>query len=183
MAFGPNPPRIQAHICVKGGEAALAFYEQAFGAKTAFKHMADDQARVLHANIELFGGEVMLHDDDYIHSVFFYWGIGGITAAMTGMDPSHFDNETSWLEPNLEWESIERLRFDADNKWLQFAVNVNKALWRYWEEDYHMLPYLHRSPLDAAVGIRGSELFMEMYSEPDKVRKLCRWCPILYWCW
>lgn len=63
MAFGPNPPRIQAHICVKGGEAALSFYEHAFGAKTTFKHMADDQVRVLHANMELFGGEIMLHDE------------------------------------------------------------------------------------------------------------------------
>ncbi len=32
MAFGPNIPPIQAHICVKGGEAAIAFYKEAFGA-------------------------------------------------------------------------------------------------------------------------------------------------------
>ncbi len=63
MAFGPNPPRIQAHICVSGGDAAIAFYERAFGAQCTFKNMASDNVRVLHANVELFGGEVMLHDE------------------------------------------------------------------------------------------------------------------------
>lgn len=62
MAFGPNPPCIQAHICVDGGDAALAFYATAFGAETTFRHLADDGRRVLHANMAVFGGEVMLHD-------------------------------------------------------------------------------------------------------------------------
>ncbi len=63
MAFGPNPPPIQAHICVKGGEAAIAFYEKAFGAQCTFKAMAEDGVRVMHANLAMFGSEVMLHDE------------------------------------------------------------------------------------------------------------------------
>ena len=63
MAFGPNPPPIQAHICVKDGLAAIAFYEKAFGAKCPFHQLAEDGKRVMHANIELFGSEVMLHDE------------------------------------------------------------------------------------------------------------------------
>jgi len=63
MAFGPNPPPIQAHICVKGGADAIAFYEKAFGAVCTMKHMAEDGQRVMHANVEMFDGEVMLHDD------------------------------------------------------------------------------------------------------------------------
>jgi PhnB protein len=63
MAFGPNPPKIQAHVCVSDGRAAIAFYENAFGAVCAFHQMADDGRRVLHANLEMFGGEVMLHDE------------------------------------------------------------------------------------------------------------------------
>jgi PhnB protein len=63
MASGPNPPPIQAHICVKGGVDAIAFYERAFGGVCTMKHMADDGKRVMHANIELFGGEVMMHDE------------------------------------------------------------------------------------------------------------------------
>jgi PhnB protein len=63
MAFGPNPPPIQAHICVRGGEAAIAFYEKAFGAQCTFKAMAEDGERVMHANLAMFGSEVMLHDE------------------------------------------------------------------------------------------------------------------------
>ena len=63
MAFGRNPPPVQVHLYVRNGNAALAFYEKAFGAEVTFKQMADDGARVLHANLALFGGEVMLHDE------------------------------------------------------------------------------------------------------------------------
>jgi PhnB protein len=63
MAFGPNPPPIQAHICVKDGLAAIAFYEKAFSAKCPFHQLAEDGKRVMHANVELFGSEVMLHDE------------------------------------------------------------------------------------------------------------------------
>lgn len=63
MAFGPNVPPIQAHLCVKGGADAIAFYEKAFGGVCTFQQKADDGQRILHANIELFGGEVMLHDE------------------------------------------------------------------------------------------------------------------------
>ncbi|MCA1443348.1 VOC family protein [Ensifer sp. IC4062] len=63
MASAPNIPPIQAHICVKDGLAAIAFYEKAFGAVNTFHQMADDGKRVMHANLALFGGEIMLHDE------------------------------------------------------------------------------------------------------------------------
>lgn len=63
MAFGRNPPSLQAHLCVKGGLEAIAFYEKAFGAECTFKQMAQDGVRVLHANLALFGSEILLHDE------------------------------------------------------------------------------------------------------------------------
>lgn len=63
MAFGPNPPPLQPHLCVKGGVEAIAFYEKAFGAECTMKQLAEDGLRVMHANIALFGSEIMLHDD------------------------------------------------------------------------------------------------------------------------
>lgn len=114
-------------------------------------------------------------EDDEIPCAFVYAGIGIIVAAMTGKKPKH-DEDTSWLEPNLSWEEIERLRFDAANPWVQFALHINQALWNYWEEDFFILPFLHRSPLDSANGIRGSALFEEMYSAPGQVKKLVDWC-------
>lgn len=63
MAIGPNPPALQPHLCVKGGVEAIAFYEKAFGAECTMKQMAEDGARIMHANLALFGSEIMLHDD------------------------------------------------------------------------------------------------------------------------
>ena len=50
------------HLCVKGGDAAIAFYESAFGGACTFKQMTGDGRGVMHANVEVFGSEVMLHD-------------------------------------------------------------------------------------------------------------------------
>jgi hypothetical protein len=114
-------------------------------------------------------------DDDSVPCTIVYWGIGGITAAMIGGDPMH-DEITSWLEPNLSWPEIERLAFDPANKWLGFARDVNRALWNCWDKDFCVLPYLHRSPLDAANGIRGTGLFVDTYEAPDRVKALADWC-------
>ena len=114
-------------------------------------------------------------EDDCVPSAIVYWGIGGITAAMVGNDPVH-DGTTSWFEPNLSWGAIDRLTFDPENKWIRFAADLNRALWDCWEEDFLVLPFLHRSPLDAANGIRGTELFADMYLDPDRVSALADWC-------
>jgi hypothetical protein len=114
-------------------------------------------------------------DDDSIPCAIVYWGIGGITAAMVGMDPVH-DGTTSWLEPNLSWPEIDGLAFDAASKWIGLARDINRALWNGWEEDFAVLPFLHRSPLDAANGIRGTELFADMYEQPERVKALADWC-------
>ena len=63
MAFGPNPPPIQGYIAVNHGVEAITFYEKAFGAVCTFKKMADDNRRVMHADLDVFGSEVMLHDE------------------------------------------------------------------------------------------------------------------------
>lgn len=114
-------------------------------------------------------------DDDSVPSAIVYWGIGSITAAMTGGCPTH-DATTSWLEPSLSWPDVDALKFNPANKWLRFAVDLNKALWEAWDHDFMVLPYLHRSPLDAANGIRGTELFLDMYEHPDRVTALADWC-------
>ncbi|MHC4983163.1 MAG: hypothetical protein ACYTF6_08355 [Planctomycetota bacterium] len=114
-------------------------------------------------------------DDDAVPSAVFYCGIGVNAAAITGLEPFH-DGVTSWLEPSLRWEKIDQLRFDPSNKWIQFALRVNRELWKHWDEDFHVLPFLHRSPLDAANGIRGTELFTEMYTDPQRVHRLVDFC-------
>jgi len=63
MAFEPAVPPIQVHLCVNRGREAIAWYEKAFGAVETYEQMAEDGKRVLHANLSMFGSEVMLHDE------------------------------------------------------------------------------------------------------------------------
>jgi len=87
---------------VKGGDAAIAFYEKAFGASCTFKKMAEDGKRVLHANIAMFGGEVMLHDEfpEYHGNVLSPISRGGasIVTHINLSEPSGVDNAVSRAE-------------------------------------------------------------------------------------
>jgi len=59
----PPPPPLSPHLTVRGGQAAIAFYERAFGARVLFRN---DTAggKILHASLVLpNGGVFMLHDD------------------------------------------------------------------------------------------------------------------------
>ncbi len=114
-------------------------------------------------------------ESDAVPAIVFYPHIGAITAAMTG-GQAHFSGGTAWYEANLEWDEISKLEFDPDSVWMQLALRVNRVLWDMLEDDYYILPFLHRSPLDAANGIRGTELFADMYSHPKEVKSLINWC-------
>lgn len=51
------------HLVVNDGEAAISFYEKAFGATLEAKHPAEDGKRLMHAHLKLGSGALFLHDD------------------------------------------------------------------------------------------------------------------------
>lgn len=51
------------HLAVSDGEAAIKFYEQAFGAQCESKKLAQDGKRVMHAHLALGAGVIFVHDD------------------------------------------------------------------------------------------------------------------------
>lgn len=63
MSDNPGYAPIEAHLTVQGGNDAIGFYERAFGATVDFKQLAEDEQRVLHATLSVFGGQVMLCDE------------------------------------------------------------------------------------------------------------------------
>ncbi len=62
-ATPPPPPGVIAYITVAGGEAAVAFYKEAFGAQEVYRQLADDGVRLLHARLAINDGMLMLSDD------------------------------------------------------------------------------------------------------------------------
>lgn len=55
--------KVIPHLTIDGGDAALAFYEKAFGATVDFRMPAEDGKRLLHASILIDGQRVMIVDD------------------------------------------------------------------------------------------------------------------------
>lgn len=58
-----NTPTLVPHLVVDDGEAAISFYEKAFGAVLEAKHPADDGKRLMHVHMTLGSGALYLHDD------------------------------------------------------------------------------------------------------------------------
>ena len=51
------------HLCVNDGPAAIEFYKKAFGATEVMRMPAKDGKRLMHAELSLLGGKLLLHDD------------------------------------------------------------------------------------------------------------------------
>src|SRR5688500_14806902 len=56
-------PTLSPHLVVNDGEAAIAFYENAFGATLEAKMPAEDGKRLMHVHLKLGAGALFLHDD------------------------------------------------------------------------------------------------------------------------
>lgn len=56
---------VTPHLTIpsRGGQAAIEFYTRAFGAEEVRRHMADDSERLMHADLMINGGGVMLNDE------------------------------------------------------------------------------------------------------------------------
>ncbi|MHC4563145.1 MAG: hypothetical protein ACYS8X_10290 [Planctomycetota bacterium] len=156
------PPQVNRYICDNDGKlpdhAALG---------RIVERTVSDARRYWRWRDELI-------DDDFPHIISVHFDIGIQTAVMSGLEPRL--KGSWWLDCNLTWEEIEALRPAPDNRWFEMFCSLNKILWSLWDGDFHFLPFWHRSPLDAANGIRGNELFLEMYTAPDRVKKLADWC-------
>lgn len=63
MAAKTKMQATNPYLTVKGGAEAIAFYQKAFGAKETQRMMAQDGKRVMHAELSINGGAVMLSDE------------------------------------------------------------------------------------------------------------------------
>ena len=114
--------------------------------------------------------------DDYVPSADIYFGIGSITAAMSGQ-PARFASGTSWCEPCIKtYDDLDGLRFDPDNVWVRLWLGLYQALLDFWREDFCFMPTYLRSPLDTAWGLRGQDIWLDLYDCPDRVDALLDRC-------
>ncbi len=57
------PVGVYPYLTVKGGKAAIAFYERAFGAVEEFRTYGQDGEKIMHARIRVNGAAILISDD------------------------------------------------------------------------------------------------------------------------
>ena len=55
-------PPVTPYLTIKGAAAALEFYKKAFGAKENMRMPAEDGKRLMHADVTINGGRVLMSD-------------------------------------------------------------------------------------------------------------------------
>lgn len=125
------------HLVVNDGEAAIAFYTQAFGATLADKMLAQDGKRLMHAALKIGEGMLMLNDE------FPEFNMPG-----TATSPTRLGGTSCTLHLNVA---------DADSAWAQAlaagATEVMPLANQFWGMRYGQLkdPFGHVWSLGGAV--------------------------------
>ena len=116
-------------------------------------------------------------DDDSIPGFYLEWGTGFAAALFTG-GAVHFQEGTSYLADTVvkTWDDIDRLRFDPDNRWAQYALSFWRGVSSEYVEGTALTPHVYRSPLDLANDLRGNRIFEDMCLEPEEVERLVGKC-------
>ncbi|MCB8820408.1 VOC family protein [Microvirga rosea] len=63
MTTAPEPAKISPYLTVNGASDAIALYQKVFGAKENARMMAQDGKRLMHADLTINGGRVLLSDE------------------------------------------------------------------------------------------------------------------------
>ena len=63
MADPNDMPPMTPYLTIKDAAAAIEFYKKAFGATENFRLPADDGKRLMHADITVYGGRLLMSDD------------------------------------------------------------------------------------------------------------------------
>ena len=114
-------------------------------------------------------------DDDFIPSTAPWYGIAEHTAFLGGK--VDFTATTTFQhEICEELEDFRDLKLDRNNLWIHLVVDGIKYMREKWEE---FIPVRMRGadgPSDVANAIRGTELFYDIYDEPETLAELMSFC-------
>lgn len=88
-----------------------------------------------------------------------------------------FESNTSWTQPIItEWEILDQLKVDPENRWFRLLSDTNRCLTERARGKYAVCPFLSFGPMDLANALRGNEFFTDLYENPERVHQLLNWC-------
>jgi len=114
---------------------------------------------------------------DSVHGIHIDWGTGACASLFTGRAVS-FQEGTAYSTDTVikSWDDVDRLRFDPDNRWVQYELDFWRGASSAYVEGIAVTPHLFRSPLDLANDLRGNCIFEDMYLAPEQVERLVSRC-------
>ncbi len=114
-------------------------------------------------------------EDDGLPTLDIHFGAGTMTAPMFN-GKVRFSGLTCWADEIIkDWDDVNKLIFNPDDPWINLYRSVYRDLLNRWEGDFLTVPFYYRSPLDTANGLRGNEIFIDMYENEDLVEYLVNW--------
>jgi PhnB protein len=133
-------PPITPYLTVKGAADAIAFYQKAFGATENARMPAQDGKRLIHADITVNGGRILMSDEFPEHSE----DCGGAVFVPTSDKPVGVAIALHYTKP-ADIDATYRRAVEAGCKSVQAPVDT------FWQARFAMLsdPFGHRWMLNA----------------------------------
>jgi hypothetical protein len=113
--------------------------------------------------------------DDYVPDIFIHHGIGIHSAYVAGQ--IEFTQDTSWSKPVIHtWDEFDDLTLSEANPWFQVLRQTAELYVEHLGDEAGIATFYHFSPLDMANALRGNQLFIDFYEEPEQVKQLLDFC-------
>ncbi len=116
--------------------------------------------------------------DDYIPSINpAHRGSGFKIAVFTG-NKLKFEKGTAYSTDYIldSMEKLDDLKFDYTNDWIKLLLKYWEGIESVFVPGILVAPFLYKSPLDLANGLRGNEIFTDMYTNPEFLDRLLSFC-------
>lgn len=138
----------------------------------------DDLYRYLNEQID-FVLETWEHkaglDDDTVPALYPRLGIAEHSAFVAGK--VDFGDDTSYTHPCIEdLNDLSHLQLREDNPWLRMIMDGSRYLAEQARGRYAVAQRGAMAPLDLANALRGNDLFMDFYDNPEGVHRLLDFC-------
>lgn len=126
-------------------------------------------------NARHYWSERLEVDDDLIPCISPWFGIAEHSAFLGG--DVNFSQSTSWHLPVIkDWDDINKLALDEKNPWYRMVIGGIEYLKEISGGELAVKLRGGYSPLDMANALRGNDLFMDFYDNPEEVKKLLDFC-------
>ena len=116
-------------------------------------------------------------DDDSLPGHAIDVGVGSTASLFTGGEVFFHEHTSYSLDTFVKtWDDVDRLKFDPDNRWVQYDLQTWRGISSAYPPGMAVSPHFFRSPLDLANDLRGNQIFIDMHDAPEQVDRLLTVC-------